>query len=92
MVLVALLVAGRQSGTNHNKLVTEKLQSTFHTLIKGDIRLCSVATADYFSNVVLWRKQSCLEVISNPTVCGAYVFQTTVFGEIKLFEVLWFLV
>ena len=31
-------------------------------------------------------------VISNPTVCDVCVFHATVFGEMKLFAVLWFLV
>ena len=31
-------------------------------------------------------------VISNPTVCDVCVFYATVFGEMKLFAVLWFLV
>jgi len=31
-------------------------------------------------------------VISNPLVCDICVFHATVFGKIKLFEVLWFLV
>jgi len=31
-------------------------------------------------------------VISNPLVCDVCVFHATVFGEIKLFAVLWLLV
>ena len=31
-------------------------------------------------------------VISNLTVCGVCVFHAAVFGEAKLFAVLWFLV
>ena len=33
-----------------------------------------------------------LAVIANPTVCDVCVSQATVFGEMKLFAVLWFLV
>ena len=34
----------------------------------------------------------CVVVISNSLVCNVCVFHATVFGEIKLFAVLWFLV
>ena len=33
-----------------------------------------------------------IAVISNPTVCDVCVFHAAVFGEMKLFAVLWFLV
>ena len=33
-----------------------------------------------------------VEVISNPTVCDVYVFHAAVFGEMKLFVVLGFLI
>ena len=61
---------------------------------EGDMGICGVAVLMFFKCGDAVNKISIcgVAVISNPTVCDVCVFHATVFGEMKLFAVLWFLV
>ena len=56
--------------------------------------ICGVAVlvlfycGDAVNKISIWGAA----VISNPSVCDVSLFHTAVFGEMKLFGVLWFLV
>ena len=56
--------------------------------------ICSVAVLVFFYYGDAVNKISIcgVAVISNPLVCDVCLFHTAVFGEMKLFAVLWFLV
>lgn len=58
-------------------------------LWEGDIGICGV---NVFFDVVNKISIGGVAVISNLTVCDVCVFHAAVFGEMKLFAVLWFLV
>ena len=63
-------------------------------LVEGDMGICGVAVLMFFECGDAVNKISIygVAVISNPTVCDVCVFHPAVFGEMKLFAVLWFLV
>ena len=56
--------------------------------------ICSVVVLMFFycSDAVNKISIHGVAVISNPSVCDVCVFHAAVFGEMKLFAVLWFLV
>ena len=58
------------------------------------MRICGVAVLMFFQcgDAVNKISTNGVAVISNPTVCDVYVFHAAVFGEMKLFAVLGFLV
>ena len=60
----------------------------------GDMGICSVAVFmfSYCGDAVNKISICSVAVISNPLVCDVCVFHAAVFGEMKLFAVLWFLV
>ena len=62
--------------------------------MEGDIRICGVAVlmSFYFGDAVNKISICGVAVILYPTVCNVCVFRSAVFGEMKLFAVLWFLV
>ena len=61
------------------------------TCIEGDMGIYGVAVLMFFDAVN--KISICgVAVISNLTVCDICVFHAAVFGEMKLFAVLWFLV
>ena len=61
---------------------------------EGDLGICGVAVLVflYCGDAVNKISLCGVAVISNPSVCDVYLFHTAVFGEMKLFAVLWFLV
>ena len=61
---------------------------------EGDMGICGVAVLTFFYCGDAVNKISIcgVAVILNPSVCDVCVFHSAVFGEMKLFEVLWFLV
>ena len=63
-------------------------------LFEGDMGICGVAVLMFFScGDVVNKISTCgVAVISNPMVCDVCVFHAAMFGEMKLFAVLWFLV
>ena len=58
----------------------------------GNLRCCGVGAfllrCDAVNKISIWGAA----VISNPSVCDVCLLHTAVFGEMKLFGVLWFLV
>ena len=56
--------------------------------------ICGVAVLMFFyCGYAVNKISNCVvAVISNPSVCDVCVFHAAVFGEMKLFAVLWFLV
>ena len=58
----------------------------------ADLRCCGVNVFFYWGDEVNKISICGVAVISNPSVCDVCVFYAAVFGEMKLFAVLWFLV
>ena len=64
------------------------------TIEEGDMGICGVAVLmSFYCGDAVNKISICgVAVILNPSVCDVCVFHSAVFGEMKLFAVLWFLV